>query len=154
MASMKQNDSDYLILNEEWGKKSYKPLTQRVYACDSFTNEIYCALKLLGKWDICSYKLFILFRADCSEADIPGNSPVHNGLTQFGRVSSSDYNVVRIREINLHIIYWLMSYNKRIIDQNIFIYLVIMINQIAIVRFLLYKLQTLFIDLKMNVCHE
>ena len=96
MASMKQNDSDYPILNEEWGKKLYKPLTQRVYACDSFTNEIYCALKLLGKWDICSYKLFILFRADCSEADIPGNSPVHNGLTQFGRVSSSDYIIVRI----------------------------------------------------------
>ena len=92
----KQNNCDYLILNEEWGKKLYKPLTQRVYACDSFTNEIYCALKLLGKWDICSYKLFILFRADCSEADIPGNSPVHNGLTQFGRVSFSAHNFVKI----------------------------------------------------------
>ena len=29
--------------------KIYKPLTQRVYACDSFTYEIYCALKLLRK---------------------------------------------------------------------------------------------------------
>ena len=126
MASMKQNDSDYPILNEEWGKKLYKPLTQRVYACDSFTNEIYCALKLLGKWDICSYKLFILFRADCSEADIPGNSPVHNGLTQFGRVSFSAHNFVRIGGIEPHHLE---------IDQNISIYLVIMINQIAIVQF-------------------
>ena len=102
MASIEQNNSYHLILNEEWGKKLYKPLTQRVYACDSFTNEIYCALKLLGKWDICSYKVFILFRADCSEADIPGNSPVHNGLTQFGRVSSSTHNFVRIGEIKPH----------------------------------------------------
>ena len=120
--------------NEE--RKIYKPLTQRVYACDSFTNEIYCALKLLGKWDICSYKLFILFRADCSEADIPGNTPVHNGLTQFGRVSSSAHNFIRIGEIKPHSINWLMLYD---------IFLVLTINQMAIVRFLLYKLQTLFI---------
>jgi hypothetical protein len=31
--------------------------------------------------------LFLFYRADCSKADVPGNTPEHNGLTQFGRVS-------------------------------------------------------------------
>ena len=31
----------------------------------------------------------LIFRADCSKADVPGNKAEHNGLTQFGRVSFS-----------------------------------------------------------------
>ena len=31
----------------------------------------------------------MIFRADCSKADVPGNKAEHNGLTQFGRVSFS-----------------------------------------------------------------
>ena len=36
-----------------------------------------------------SFKLNPHFRADCSNADKPGAIPQHNGLTQFGKVTSN-----------------------------------------------------------------
>ena len=33
--------------------------------------------------------IFFFNRADCSQADVPGATPVHNGLTQFGRVNTT-----------------------------------------------------------------
>ena len=38
------------------------------------------------EWTFENHITFCNFRADCSKADVPGNTPEHNGLTQFGRV--------------------------------------------------------------------